>query len=783
MRVSAWYPKIKEDYKMKKVRSWVAGLLSATMLFATAPVLKNETVRASAFRDDGEEVQIAIDETNFPDEVFRFLVESYYDTAEPKGILTEDEIAATTEICLNDCIYTITDFTGIEFFTELEYLACNGSGISKLDFSGNTKIKTIWSCRCESLSSIDVTGCTSLEKLYVDGCNALTEVDLSTCSSLQGFQCEGCDGLKNVDLSACHALRFFDCEYCDILESFDVSGCPELTDLRCSYCPLLSALDVSSNPELFQLYCYGCPLLTELDVSSCTKLNALFLDGSKGLTTLDVSKCAALQVIRCMNCDLDEIILGDLPALYSLDCNKNNLTSLDVTGCPKLASLVCSENRISELKINRNPDLRYLRCDGNPIWQIDIYSSPYFMKLFEMDLDPEEGEYDHHDGYNVKYYNYRGYLDDASGESVYCELQVDVDDYFVTEAPEYGISVISDGNGTASASVSAAPEFALVTLTATANEGYAFKEWQVVTGDVTIADPSAATTTFEMGAGNVEIKAVFDLIPQTPEPGPGPVDPTDPTNPQPGRDPSFEDFVERLYVVALGRASEPEGKAFWVDQVVNKGLTGADCARFFMLGAPEFLGRNLTDDEFVEVLYKTYFDRDSEPDGKAYWLGRLASGTERAVLVEEFIESVEWCNVCAMYGVKSGARFHKATVTSKNAVKFATRLYTCCLGRDPEEEGLSYWALALTNLDVSGYTAASCFFTLPEFVGLKTSNEEYLTRLYTTFMGREPEADGFNYWLGLLNGGTAREDVMKAFASCPEFQEICNQYGIERGEI
>ncbi|MBP5492890.1 MAG: DUF4214 domain-containing protein, partial [Clostridiales bacterium] len=113
----------------------------------------------------------------------------------------------------------------------------------------------------------------------------------------------------------------------------------------------------------------------------------------------------------------------------------------------------------------------------------------------------------------------------------------------------------------------------------------------------------------------------------------------------------------------------------------------------------------------------------------------------------------------------------------------ATRLYTCCLARDPEADGLNYWSLALTNLEVSGYQAASLFFESPEFQGFNTSNEEYLTRLYTTFMGREPDADGFNYWLGLLNGGTTRTDAMKAFASCPEFQEICNQYGIDRGEI
>ncbi|MBP5491601.1 MAG: heparinase II/III family protein, partial [Clostridiales bacterium] len=95
----------------------------------------------------------------------------------------------------------------------------------------------------------------------------------------------------------------------------------------------------------------------------------------------------------------------------------------------------------------------------------------------------------------------------------------------------------------------------------------------------------------------------------TPVPGSGtPAPGTGTPEPQPGKDPSFEEFVERLYTVALGRASEPEGKAYWVEQVVKNGFTGADCARFFMLGAQEFLGRNLTDDEFVEVLYKTYFD-------------------------------------------------------------------------------------------------------------------------------------------------------------------------------
>jgi len=70
----------------------------------------------------------------------------------------------------------------------------------------------------------------------------------------------------------------------------------------------------------------------------------------------------------------------------------------------------------------------------------------------------------------------------------------------------------------------------------------------------------------------------------------------------PVKDPTFEDFVERLYVVALNRASEPDGKKFWVEKVENGEYNGADCARFFLLEAPEFMNRKLDDSDFLEVL-------------------------------------------------------------------------------------------------------------------------------------------------------------------------------------
>ena len=218
---------------------------------------------------------------------------------------------------------------------------------------------------------------------------------------------------------------------------------------------------------------------------------------------------------------------------------------------------------------------------------------------------------------------------------------------------------------------------------------------------------------------------------------------------------------------------------------MEEGKTGADCARFFLLEADEFMKRGLSVEDFVETLYATFFDRKSDAAGKKGWVDAIKSGKKtRAEVVNDFIESTEWCNVCATYGVKSGAKWHKATIASKNAIDFATRLFTCCLKRQPEAGGLQYWSLALTNLEQTGCSAAKEFFTSKEFVDLKTSNEEYVKRLYTTFMGREPAASEVTYWTSEIKAGRqSRASILAFFGQSDEFTKICKQYGIERGTI
>lgn len=113
------------------------------------------------------------------------------------------------------------------------------------------------------------------------------------------------------------------------------------------------------------------------------------------------------------------------------------------------------------------------------------------------------------------------------GLRIFC----DTDDYMVvgTANPFYGtqlwrvrntqyaVNISATEGGSASADVERAAKGSKVTLTATANKGYHFKEWNVLKGNVSIENNA-----FEMPDGSVSIQAVFEK---------DAVEPTTPTTP------------------------------------------------------------------------------------------------------------------------------------------------------------------------------------------------------------------------------------------------------------
>ena len=204
-------------------------------------------------------------------------------------------------------------------------------------------------------------------------------------------------------------------------------------------------------------------------------------------------------------------------------------------------------------------------------------------------------------------------------------------------------------------------------------------------------------------------------------------------------------------------------------------------ARGFLY-SPEFVNRGLSTNDFVTVLYRTFFGREPDQAGLDAWVSAINGGTSREDVIGGFIDSVEWANLCCSYNIESGGAAAPTIDRQPNqaTINFATRLYTTCLSREADQEGLMAWAVQLANHRDTGTGAARGFFFSSEFTNQNVSNSEYVTRLYRTFMDREPDQAGFDAWVAQLDSGVSREEVFNGFACSPEFSAICADYGIIR---
>ena len=234
-------------------------------------------------------------------------------------------------------------------------------------------------------------------------------------------------------------------------------------------------------------------------------------------------------------------------------------------------------------------------------------------------------------------------------------------------------------------------------------------------------------------------------------------------------------FVERIYIYVLDREPETEGAAFWSEELYSFRRTGAEVAQGFIFSA-EFEARGTSDEEFVTILYKTFFGRDPEENGMNFWLSQLATGAmDRVTVANGFIYSQEWADTCASYGIRSGGDLKPSGAIAPTALTYAfvERMYTTAMGRGYDEEGKQYWASELANFNITGEQCGASFFLSDEMTSYGLSDEEFLGRLYATFMNREADADGAAYWLGIMASGTPRADVVFGFTKSTEFTDKC----------
>ena len=256
---------------MKQWKIFIFCLAALTLLLASSRALAD----------------IKIDETHFPDPMFRLFVSELIDE-DGSGSLSEEEIEAVEGI---DCSgLDIGNLTGIECFPYLTVLYCDSNKLFSLDVSG--------------LPFLSMLSCTR---------NYLTELDVSQNPLLMALACDY-NTLGQLDVSQNPYLMVLSCERTN-LSSLDLTQNPLLTALYCQGNPL-GTLDLSQNPNLKELRCWTCQL-----------------------TSLDVSHNLALQVLHCSGNRLTSLDLSSNTALTDYDLSGNSLSVDAVNGIFDLSTL------------------------------------------------------------------------------------------------------------------------------------------------------------------------------------------------------------------------------------------------------------------------------------------------------------------------------------------------------------------------------------------------------------------------------------------------------------
>jgi plastocyanin len=370
--------------------------------------------------------------TSIPDENFeQALIVLEIDDVLDGQVLTSS-VSTVERLVISDL--EISDLSGIEDFTGLNYLECHNNILSSIDLAQNTTLDTL------VLSN-----------------NQLNSLNLSTNIVLKSLNCSH-NQLFSLDISNSPQLEFLDCSH-NQFSSLDLSNNTQLDDLDCSV-NQLSALDLTYNTQLIQLEAYENQL-TSMDVSlnqeliyvdfesnqlSCLNLKngnntnfiELWTQDNPNLTCIEVDDSVYSDTTWTDNADFyiddnqffsnncsypegcsgtvsgpktfvpddnfeayleannmgdgiinnDSVLTAKISSVDSLQVESYNISDLSgIEDFTALIALNCGENTITSIDVSQNTALKNLAVYGNELTSIDVSNN---VNLTELDVEENQ---------------------------------------------------------------------------------------------------------------------------------------------------------------------------------------------------------------------------------------------------------------------------------------------------------------------------------------------------------------------------------------------------------
>lgn len=260
----------------------------------------------------------------------------------------------------------------------------------------------------------------------------------------------------------------------------------------------------------------------------------------------------------------------------------------------------------------------------------------------------------------------------------------------------------------------------------------------------------------------------------------GVADPDD-NIPDSGNREQVEEFVKRIYRVALGREAEEAGLKDWTDRLVTGRAKGAEVAQGVVF-SEEFTNKNLNDEQFVRTLYRAMFDREADQGGLEGWLRDLHNGASREYVYHGFAEGDEFSNLCKQFNIQQGTvTLGQPRDQNIKLTEFVSRVYYIALNRSSlDEAGINDWCGRILSGKSSPADVVWGIVFSAEFKNRELDDSAFVTTMYKTYFDRDAALDpaGFNDWFGRLQRGESRETVVNGFSNSEEFDNLVRSFGL-----
>ena len=310
----------------------------------------------------------------------------------------------------------ITDLTGVNAFTNLTGLSCQGNQLTTLSITGLNSLAIIYS-GSNRLTSLSASNLPALQLLECAQ-NLLTTLQLNNLPQLEVLAC-AYNNFTSISFSGIPSLRQISIYSNSFLTDLTVDNLPNLKYLSCNG-GKISNLVLTNLPLLDTLFCTDNKL-TSLSIPNPANLKILAATsnllttlptGLTGLRYLDVSRNQitnfpldnlnllenlnvsynlstsfsltnkpALKFVGCSNNFISNLQLSNLPLLTTLNCNNNQLTALSLSAYMLLEEIRCDYNLLSSLTLTSLPRLKMLYCDGNKLGTLSLSNFPLFSHL------------------------------------------------------------------------------------------------------------------------------------------------------------------------------------------------------------------------------------------------------------------------------------------------------------------------------------------------------------------------------------------------------------------